>query len=84
MKLMSKEFQVIPDIYEATARCVEAGVISSFYIIFGYPARWRLDHDRYDFPLELWVNRKLKNIPSPPKPNVDAKPLEPATAPRCP
>lgn len=197
MKLMDKGFQVIPDIYESTARCVEAGVIPSFNIIFGfpgegpkerretidfmmdvcrrfpgaefwtniftpypgspifyraqeigievpkslegwvdyfprytvlpwlkgrehqriqrmrdylriafdrapiaadshsrfattvkhltsYPARWRLDHDFYDFPFELWVNRKLKNILSLPKPNVDAKPLEPATAPSCP
>ena len=197
MKLMNKGFQVIPDIYESTARCVEAGVIPSFNIIFGfpgeghkerretidfmmdvcrrfpgaefwtniftpypgspifhrakeigievpkslegwadyfprytvlpwlkgkehqriqrmrdylriafdrapiaadrhsglaigvkhmtsYPARWRLDHDFYDFPVELWVNRKLKNILTLPKPNVDAKPLEPATAPGCP
>jgi hypothetical protein len=45
-----------------------------------YPARWRLDHD---FTFELWVNRKLKYIPSLPKPNVDAKPLEPGTAPSC-
>lgn len=197
MKLMNKGFQVIPDIYESTARCVEAGVIPSFNIIFGfpgegpkerretiefmmdicrrfpgaefwtniftpypgspifhrakeigievpkslegwtdyfprytvlpwlkgkehqriqrmrdylriafdrapiaadkqsrvatgikhftsYPARWRLDHDFYDFPVELWLNRKLKNIITLPKPNVDAKPLEPATAPSCP
>jgi anaerobic magnesium-protoporphyrin IX monomethyl ester cyclase len=197
MKLMNKGFQVIPDIYESTARCVEAGVIPSFNIIFGfpgegpkerretidfmmdvcrrfpgaefwtniftpypgspifhraaeigievpkslegwvdyfprytvlpwlkgkehqriqrmrdylriafdrapiaadshsplatgikhltsYPARWRLDHDFYDFPVELWMNRKLKNILTLPKPNVDAKPLEPATAPNCP
>lgn len=48
-----------------------------------YPARWRLDHDFYDFPFELWVNRKLKNILTLPKPNVDAKPLEPAAAPSC-
>jgi anaerobic magnesium-protoporphyrin IX monomethyl ester cyclase len=48
-----------------------------------YPARWRLDHDVYDFPFELWVNRKLKNILTLPKANVDAKPLEPATAPSC-
>jgi radical SAM superfamily enzyme YgiQ (UPF0313 family) len=46
-----------------------------------YPARWRLDHDFYELPLELWVNRKLKNVLTLPKPSVDAKPLEPATAP---
>src|SRR5207249_3146026 len=36
-----------------------------------YPARWRLDHDFYAFPFELWVNRKLKSIRPLPKPNVD-------------
>lgn len=48
-----------------------------------YPARWRLDRDFYHCPFELWVNRKLKNILTLPKPNVDAKPLEPAAAPSC-
>jgi radical SAM superfamily enzyme YgiQ (UPF0313 family) len=47
------------------------------------PARWRLDHDFYGFPWELWLNRKVKNILTLPKPSVDAKPLEPATAPNC-
>ncbi len=47
------------------------------------PARWRLDHDVYDFPVELWVNRKLKRIITLPKPNVDAKIMEPATQPSC-
>lgn len=49
-----------------------------------YPARWRLDHDFLALPVELWVNRKLKTIVKLPKPNVDAKPLEPAAAPSCP
>lgn len=48
-----------------------------------YPARWRLDHDFYDFPIELWMNRTLKNIVTLPKPPVDAKLLEPAAAPSC-
>ena len=194
MKLMNKGFQVLPDIYDSTERCVKAGVIPSFNIIFGfpgeglkerretidfmmevcrrfpgaefwtniftpypgspifyrakeigievpstlegwvdyfprytvlpwlkgrehqrvqtmrdylrlaferapiatdqrdgmakivsrlttYPARWRLDHDFYAFPVELWVNRRLKSIRPLPKPNVDAKLLEPAVAP---
>src|SRR5215475_5026804 len=42
-----------------------------------YPARWRLDHDFYRFPLELWVNRQLKNIVKLPKPSVDAKQMGP-------
>jgi anaerobic magnesium-protoporphyrin IX monomethyl ester cyclase len=37
MKLMNKDFQVLGDIYESTERCVKAGVIPSFNIIFGYP-----------------------------------------------
>jgi radical SAM superfamily enzyme YgiQ (UPF0313 family) len=197
MKLMNKDFQNIADIYESTERCVRAGVIPSFNIIFGYPgegdkerretvnfmmdvcrrfpgaefwtniftpypgspvfhqaaqlgievprsfegwvdyfprytvlpwlkgsahqrvqtmrdylriafdrapiaangpgklakavqhltaypARWRLDHDFYAMPVELWVNRTLKNIVRLPKPNVDAKPMGPDTAPSCP
>jgi radical SAM superfamily enzyme YgiQ (UPF0313 family) len=45
------------------------------------PARWRLDHDFYALPWELWVNRKLKHIRNVQKPKVDAKLLEPATSP---
>lgn len=48
-----------------------------------HPARWRLDHDFYALPVELWVNRKLHGIRALPKSNVDAKPLEPAAAPSC-
>jgi len=196
MKLMNKDFQVLEDIYDSTARCIEAGVIPSFNIIFGYPgegwkerretvdfmmdickkfpgaefwtniftpypgspvfhqaqqlgielpkslegwvdyfprytvlpwlkgkdhqrvqtmrdylriafdrdpiakngpgrfaktvqhltaypARIRLNHDFYRFPVELWVNRQLKNIVKLPKPSVDAKTLEPNPAPAC-
>jgi radical SAM superfamily enzyme YgiQ (UPF0313 family) len=45
------------------------------------PARWRLDHDMYDFPAELWINKKLKKVTQAAKPAVDAKLLEskPAT-----
>src|SRR6202451_2796947 len=48
-----------------------------------YPARWRLDHDFYSLPVELWVNRTLKNFVKLPKPSVDAKVMEPAPAPSC-
>lgn len=44
------------------------------------PARWRLDHDFYALPLELWVHRHLKSWKSAVKPSVDAKRLEPAPA----
>ena len=42
------------------------------------PSRWRLDHDVYDFPVELWINERLKRRAGPMKPAVDAKRLEPA------
>jgi len=193
MKLMNKDFQELPDIYQSTERCVRAGVIPSFNIIFGYPgegpkerketvsfmmdvcrkfpgaefwtniftpypgspifhqaaqlgievprslegwidyfprytvlpwlngkdhkrvqtmrdylriafdrapiaangpgrfakaiqhvtaypARVRLNHDFYSFPVELWINRQMKNIVRLPKPNVDAKRLQPEAA----
>jgi len=38
------------------------------------PARWRLDHDVYRFPVEIWLNNKLKKITAM-KPAVDAKRL---------
>ena len=50
----------------------------------GYPARWRLDHDVYGLPIEVWVNQRLKRFVSVGKPKVDAKQLEPAAAANCP
>ena len=41
-----------------------------------YPARWRLDHDVYSFPAELWANEQLKRLNVAAKPAVDAKRLE--------
>ncbi len=42
------------------------------------PARWRLDHERSPFPVELWINDKLKErTAAAMKPVVDAKRLEP-------
>jgi anaerobic magnesium-protoporphyrin IX monomethyl ester cyclase len=38
------------------------------------PARWRLDHDKYRWPVELWLNNKLKQYTAM-KPTVDAKRL---------
>jgi anaerobic magnesium-protoporphyrin IX monomethyl ester cyclase len=43
------------------------------------PARWRLEHDALAFPVELWINDKLKaRTAAAMKPVVDAKRLEPA------
>jgi anaerobic magnesium-protoporphyrin IX monomethyl ester cyclase len=44
------------------------------------PARWRLDHDAYRFPAELWVNNRLKRKMAALKPAVDAKRLESTTS----
>ena len=52
-------------------------------ILTAYPARWRLNHDFYRFPVELWLNRTLKNIVTLPKPSVDAKTMGPEQAPSC-
>jgi anaerobic magnesium-protoporphyrin IX monomethyl ester cyclase len=42
-----------------------------------FPARLRLDHGVYGFPVELWLNDKLKERTAGFKPVVDAKRLEP-------
>jgi hypothetical protein len=47
--------------------------------LLSFPARWRLDRDLYAFPVELWINNKLKRKTAAFKPAVDAKRLEPAT-----
>jgi anaerobic magnesium-protoporphyrin IX monomethyl ester cyclase len=47
------------------------------------PARWRLDHDFYAAPVELWINDKLKKHAANSKPAVDAKRLEPAVSESC-
>jgi anaerobic magnesium-protoporphyrin IX monomethyl ester cyclase len=39
------------------------------------PARWRLDHDVYKYPVEIWLNNKLKKRTGSSKPAVDAKRL---------
>src|SRR5271154_4922074 len=44
------------------------------------PARWRLDHDVYPAPAEIWLNEKLKKRIAAFKPAVDAKRLEPSAA----
>jgi radical SAM superfamily enzyme YgiQ (UPF0313 family) len=47
--------------------------------LLSFPARWRLDHDFYRAPVELWLNNKLKRKSASFKPTVDAKRLEPST-----
>ncbi len=52
-------------------------VIRSLQRALSLPARWRLRHDVYAAPVELWVNNRLKKRAAM-KPAVDAKRLEPA------
>jgi radical SAM superfamily enzyme YgiQ (UPF0313 family) len=39
------------------------------------PARWRLDHHVYSFPVELWLRKGMQKMLTPPKPKVDAQQL---------
>jgi radical SAM superfamily enzyme YgiQ (UPF0313 family) len=49
-----------------------------------YPARWRLDHDVFALPVEVWLNQRLKRFVSVAKPKVDGKQLGPAVGANCP
>jgi radical SAM superfamily enzyme YgiQ (UPF0313 family) len=42
----------------------------------GYSARWRLDHNVYSAPVELWAKNAISRVLEPPKPKVDAQQLE--------
>lgn len=44
--------------------------------MIGVPARWRLDHDFYSFPFELWLKDWANRMPRAPKAKVDAHRLE--------
>ena len=49
--------------------------------LLAIPSRWRLDHDVYGFPVEIWANQVARKIFKPLKPKVDAQQLsnEPVT-----
>ena len=49
--------------------------------MIGIPSRWRLDHDVYGFPFEIWLNQAARRVFKPLKPKVDAQQLsnEPVT-----
>jgi radical SAM superfamily enzyme YgiQ (UPF0313 family) len=51
------------------------------YSLISMPARWRLDHHVYAFPVDLWLRNKAQKVLTPPKPKVDAHQLsaEPVT-----
>jgi len=52
--------------------------------LISHPARWRLDHDFYAWPMELSLNNLLKKLNVAAKPTVDAKRLEAAPQASCP
>jgi anaerobic magnesium-protoporphyrin IX monomethyl ester cyclase len=45
------------------------------YELIAAPARWRLDHSFFRFPVELWARNFVDKVISPPKPIVDPAPL---------
>jgi anaerobic magnesium-protoporphyrin IX monomethyl ester cyclase len=49
--------------------------------LLAIPSRWRLDHDIYGFPFEIWLNQAARRVFKPLKPKVDAQQLssEPVT-----
>ncbi|HTM51002.1 MAG TPA: radical SAM protein [Bryobacteraceae bacterium] len=51
------------------------------HALLAIPARWRLDHDVYGFPAEIWLNQAARRVFKPLKPKVDAQQLssEPVT-----
>jgi hypothetical protein len=40
------------------------------------PARWRLDHDFYQAPVELWLKDRVNRLAEPPRSKVDAHMLQ--------
>jgi anaerobic magnesium-protoporphyrin IX monomethyl ester cyclase len=44
--------------------------------MIGVPARWRLDHDYYALPVELWLKNLANKLAESPKAKVDAHMLE--------
>ena len=63
------------------AKDQRGGVSRALHRAISRPAQWRLDHDIYGFPVELWMKDWANKLTSGPKPVVDAQQLEsePAT-----
>ena len=58
-----------------------SGAMRWLHQAISVPARWRLDHDFYAVPVEVWLKNALGRVLEPPKPSVDAQQLsaEPVT-----
>jgi hypothetical protein len=47
------------------------------YWLISAPAQWRLDHDFYWFPFEVWLKRYVDKLPAAPEePPVEKTPSE--------
>lgn len=65
---------------EPIGRQKQHAVSRAVHQMISLPARWRLDHDFYKFPAELWLKDTVNRVFQPPEPKVDPHPLtEPAT-----
>jgi anaerobic magnesium-protoporphyrin IX monomethyl ester cyclase len=49
--------------------------VKAVHRVISYPARLRLDHGLYGFPIELWLKRGLNQVTESLKPTVDAQQL---------
>jgi radical SAM superfamily enzyme YgiQ (UPF0313 family) len=49
--------------------------VRRFHEAISVPARWRLDHDFYAFPFEVWLKNAVNRVFESPKPKVDAQRL---------
>ena len=76
MRIAFDRVPIAADTRSPIARAIQRAI--------SYPARWRLDHDAYRAPVELWLNERVKRFKGTPKPVVDAKRLEPAAQASCP
>lgn len=65
---------------EPIARIDRGPLARALQKALGYPARWRLAHDCYALPVEVWAHQKLKRMVTVAKPKVDASRMEPAGA----
>ena len=65
----------------ATSASSRRAATRAIHRAISLPARWRLDHDAYGFPVELWLKDAANRVFEAPKPMVDAQQLstEPVT-----
>jgi hypothetical protein len=47
----------------------------ALFELISRPARWRLEHHVYSFPVELWARKAMQKVLTAPKPKVDAQQL---------